>query len=723
MSLFSELKRRNVLRVAVGYLAVSWLLIQVVETLFPIFGLSDELIRLVVILLVTGFPLVLIISWLYELTPEGVMRAEAADAAGYAKPAAFGRHIDFVIIGMLVIAVGWLSYERESGPTVSENSIAVLPFVNMSHDPEQEYFSDGVAEEILNMLAQVGGLKVTARTSSFQFKGQTLDVPLIGERLNVAAVLEGSVRKSGDVLRITAQLVSTADGFHLWSKTYDRRLDDIFAIQDEIAASIVEEMKIQLNLAPESAVSVARIATTTEAYDLYLQGLYQLNTLFAPGQENTNMDAPAAALELFRRATAAAPDFAPAWAGSARALSLLVSMDKIPEEEAQDEIAAAIEKVLALGPNLAEVQFTLSEFSAGPEEALQHLERAIEINPNYGIAHAERAYILRRLHRYRESFEAAEIAFRVDPLSMWTADESLYVHFYQGKTDGLEERLKAMLANAPDANGLVSEAHIRFELGLFDLFPFLQRRAEEIPGFGIEEGNWIASAPRLFGDTYLTLGLQDLARSWMVGRYDDAIFLSEARYDEAIEFLKAEFETGKDKPIFSYRWHSDIIASLVEAYLYAGRYDELTAFLDALSWQWGLFPLPDCCLTNPPWPEVAYTFALFETGRAKQAQEWLDHMSDELEDRLAQGIDVPNHYYELARIRAMQGRVPEAFAAMERAIEKGWRRWYFDLDPILEPIRKSPEFAALKARYDTDIAGKRDVVAAELAVDTPGTAQ
>jgi len=717
MSLFSELKRRNVLRVVIAYLAVSWLLIQVVETLFPIFGLSEELVRLFVILLVIGFPLILVLAWLYELTPEGVMTAEAADAAGYVKPAAFGRHIDFAIIAMLVIAVGWLAYERESDPVVSRNSIAVLPFVNMSHDPEQEYFSDGVAEEILNMLAQVGGLKVTARTSSFQFKGQTLDVALIGKQLNVAVVLEGSVRKSGDVLRISAQLVSTVDGFNLWSKTYDRRLDDVFAIQDEIAASIVEEMKLQLNLATESVAPLARIATTTEAYDLYLQGLYQLNTLFAPGQANTNMDAPAAALELFRRATDAAPDFAPAWAGSARALDLLVRMDKLAEEEAREEIDTAIAKALALGPNLAEVQYTVGQFSAGREEALQHYDRAVKINPNYGDAYIARANILRSLHRYRESFAAAETAFRVDPLSMWSADQALYDNFYQGKTDGFEERLAVSIRNQPDANGLVVEAHLRFELGQFDLFPFLQRRAEQIPGFGVEPGNWIASAPRHFGDTYLTLGLKDLASQWMMGRYDDAILMSEGRYDEAIEFLKLELEQVEGKAIFMSRWPPDIDASLVEAYLYAGRYEELATFLDALSWQWWLPGLPYCCLTNPPWPEVAYTFALFRTGRTEQAQEWLTHISDELEDRLAQGIDVPNHYYELARIRVMQGRVPEAFAAMERAIEKGWRRWYFDLDPILEPLRTLPEFAALKTQYDADIDRMRDVVAAALVAD------
>lgn len=283
MSIVQELKRRNVLRVAAAYLAASWVLIEVIETLFPIFGLSDDLIRLLVILLAIGFPLVLILSWLYELTPEGVMTAEAATAAGYGKAAAFGRHIDFAIIALLVIAVGWLVYERESGPVISDNSIAVLPFVNMSADENQEYFADGIAEEILNVLGQVRGLKVSARTSSFQFRGQNLDVQAIGQKLNVAAVLEGSVRKSGDVLRISAQLISTADGFNLWSRTYDHQLDDVFAIQDEIAASIVEEMKVRLNLAPESAAPAARLATTTEAYDLYLQGLYQLNAVFAPG--------------------------------------------------------------------------------------------------------------------------------------------------------------------------------------------------------------------------------------------------------------------------------------------------------------------------------------------------------------------------------------------------------------------------------------------------------
>lgn len=444
--------------------------------------------------------------------------------------------------------------------------------------------------------------------------------------------------------------------------------------------------------------------------------MYQLNSVFASGQANTDLEAPGVALEFFRQATEIAPDFAPAWVGMARALRWLRMMGKVPREQAGSRIAEYIAKALELGPNLAEVQYAARFIGKNPEERLNHIDRAIEINPNYGEAYARRAGVLESLHRYRESFEAAEISFRLDPLSMWTADQASYVHFYQGKTDGLGERIEASLQNQPDANGLVVEAHLRFELGQFDRFPALQRRAEMIPGFGVEEGNWVASAPRHFGDTYLTLGLMDMARHWLMGRYDDAILISKGRHGEAVEFLRAEFESGKDKPFGFYRWQWDIIASLAEVYLYAGRYAELTAFFDALpSWTWGLPSLPGCCATNPPWSEVAYTFALLRTGRAEQAREWLDHMSDELEDRLAQGIDVPNHYYELARIRVMQGRADEAFTAMERAIDMGWRRWYFDLDPILEPIRSLPGFARLKARYDADIARMRDIVAAGLA--------
>lgn len=625
------------------------------------------------------------------------------------------------VVALLAIVGTWMAYEKNGGPTAAGNSVAVLPFIDLSVSKDQEYFGDGVAEEILNTLAQVRGLKVTARTSSFQFKAQNLDVRAIGESLNVAAVLEGSVRKSGDTLRITAQLVSTKDGFHLWSETYDRLLGDIFVVQDEIAASIVEGMRDHFDLVRDMAVPASRIATTPGPYDLYLQGLYYLNTLFQAGQEHINLDGPGAALDFFSRAIDADPDFAPAWAGRARALNWLAMVDKVSWEEAGPRIDEYVATALQLGPNIAEVQFAAGWVNNTLDGSLEHYERAVEINPNYAEAHASRARILRGLSRYRESFDAAEIAFRLDPLSMWTADEALYIHFFQGKRDRLEQLLATSVRNQPTAGGLVTEAFIRSQLGQFDRFPDLQRRADMIPGFAVEEGFWIASAPRHFGDVYLTLGLEDMANQWMADLYGDTILLSEGRYGEAIEFLKDELETVNNmrKGIYMYRWRGDIVASLAEVYLYSGQYAELAVFFDGLSWTWEIPSLPRVDVTNPPWPEVAYTFALFQAGRDDQAQEWLAHMSDELEDRLAQGVDVPNHYYELARLRSMQDRFPEAFTALEMAIEKGWRRWYFDLDPILEPVRALPEFAELRARYDDDIARMRDVVTAELAANPP----
>ena len=657
-----------------------------------------------------GYRLVVPVTGLDEPPGRGESKADGAGSKVSFAIASF-------VVALLAIAGTWVVSEKNGSPTAAGNSIAVLPFVDLSESKDQEYFGDGVAEEILNMLAQVKGLRVTARTSSFQFKAQNLDVRAIGESLNVAAVLEGSVRKSGDTLRITAQLVSTEDGFHLWSETYDRLPEDIFAVQDDIAGSIVEGMRDHFGLAADPAVPASRITTASGAYDLYLQGLFYLNTLFQAGQEHINLDGPDAALDFFSRAIDADPDFAPAWAGRARALNWLAMMQKVSWEEAGPGIGEYIAKALQLGPNIAEVQFAAGWVNNTLEGSLEHYERAVEINPNYGEAHASRARILRGLGRYRESFDAAEIAIRLDPLSMWTADEALNVYFFQGKTERLEEFLAVSVRNQPRDGGVVTEAFIRSQLGQFDRFPDLQRRADVIPGFGVETGNWIAGAPRHFGDIYLTLGLTDIARHWMAGLYDDAILMSEGRYGEAVEFLKEEFETGKDKELYAYRWQADIASSLVEAYLYSDQYTELTAFFDGLSWSWEIPGLPRLDVTNPPWPEVAYTFALFRTGRTDQAQEWLAHLIDGLEDRLAQGIDVPNHYYELARLRSLQGRIPEAFAALELAIEKGWRRWYFDLDPILEPVRALPEFAALKARYDADISRMRDVVAADLAAN------
>ena len=259
MSFIAELKRRNVFRVAVAYGIVAWLLIEVAHTAFPTLQLPDWAPTLVTVLVIMGFPVALVIAWAFELTPEGIKRETAVDSADSITHQT-GRKLDFIIIGVLAVAVVYFAVDKfvletepepvaegteqvpAAEPVARERSIAVLPFVNMSSDPEQEYFSDGLSEEILNLLAKIPELKVIGRTSSFAFKGQNQDLRGIGQALGVNTVLEGSVRKSGERVRITAQLIDVSDGAHIWSESYDRTLTDIFAVQDNVAASIIDAL-------------------------------------------------------------------------------------------------------------------------------------------------------------------------------------------------------------------------------------------------------------------------------------------------------------------------------------------------------------------------------------------------------------------------------------------------------------------------------------------------
>ena len=249
MSLFSDLRRRNVIRVAAAYAVVAWLLVQVADVVFPIFGAPDWVLRTFIIMLLLGLPVALLVAWVFELTPEGVKREKDIDRSASVTRST-GRRLDRVIIVALVIALGYFVWERQARvelpepaaqpvaetdtaaipDTPGKRSIAVLPFVNMSADPENEYFADGLSEELLNQLAQVPDLQVAGRTSSFSFKGKNEDLRLIGDTLDVANVLEGSVRRQNNKVRVTAQLIRVDDGFHLWSNAYDRTMDDVFVI-------------------------------------------------------------------------------------------------------------------------------------------------------------------------------------------------------------------------------------------------------------------------------------------------------------------------------------------------------------------------------------------------------------------------------------------------------------------------------------------------------------
>ena len=394
MSFFNELKRRNVFRVAIGYVVSSWLLVQVAALVLENIGSPDWVIQTIMLMITLGFPVVVFFSWAYEVTPEGIKRESEIDRSESITHVT-GRKLDHAIVAVLVIALAYFAYDkfvlsvaREASlieattqvvterapvePEIEENtekSIAVLPFVNMSSDPEQEYFSDGLSEEILNLLANIDGLKVIGRTSSFAFKGKNEDLRGIGKALGVTTVLEGSVRKSGDRVRVTAQLIDVSDGSHLWSDTYDRTLTDIFAVQDDVAASIIDALQIHISTAPTRG----RPTESSEAYTFYPERS-------SGTQQNwTTWDARKAA----QKAVELDPMFAEAYELLALAywISNGASLDSTEAQRGMNDAAA---KALAIDPSLSFSQALLVESEAGRSwtSSIETLDRVFREQPN-----------------------------------------------------------------------------------------------------------------------------------------------------------------------------------------------------------------------------------------------------------------------------------------------------------------------------------------------------
>jgi len=390
MSLFSELKRRNVFRVALLYAVASWLIIQMADVGVSLLGLPDWTGRFVFLLLLIGFPLVMVFSWAYEITPEGVKR-EAQVQRDQSITDETARKLNTAVIVLLLVSLGTLGLDRlmpeqaatpeaetgvdESAPATAgapEQSIAVLPFVNMSADSENEYFSDGLSEELLNLLAKIPELQVAARTSAFSFKGSDAGIPEIAEKLNVAHVLEGSVRKSGDEIRITAQLISAADGYHLWSETWDRRLVDVFAIQDEIAALVVDGLKVSLL----GELPHARV-TDPQAYELYLQARAAHDKFTQTGFDE--------AVQLLTTALAIDPEYAEAWVELGRVHTNQVGQNFVSGSEGFPAARAAAERALQIDPTLARALSNLGWIAMYADwdfpEAVRLIERALRLEP------------------------------------------------------------------------------------------------------------------------------------------------------------------------------------------------------------------------------------------------------------------------------------------------------------------------------------------------------
>lgn len=451
----SELRRRRVFRVGGAYLVVAFVLLQVTDLVAEPLRLPTWTMALVVVLLGLGLPIALLLAWAFDVGPDGVRRAEplpGRDVPHANRAVPRTRLAGAVGLGIIVALVGFGGYAAlrpaEGGaPDVERiRTIAVLPFVNMSPNPDHEYFSDGITEELLNVLAQVPGLGVAARTSSFEFKGETLDLREVGRRLNVQSVLEGSVRRDGEDVRITAQLIDTETGYHLWSQTYDRKMSSVFAAQDEISRAIVDALEMQLGDA-ELPDAAAGATGNRNAHDLYLLGLHRWNErTFSALQE---------ALDYFSRAVAADPDYARAHAGLALTYAVITQYGPFPPQEARTKGRAAAERALALGPGLPEAHAALSQIAQYLEYDLATAERrarrAIELNPNYATAHSWLAEALGALGRVEEAQAANRRAREIDPLALPPRILAAYLLFVSGRLEEADAAYTRTLEIAPDA--------------------------------------------------------------------------------------------------------------------------------------------------------------------------------------------------------------------------------------------------------------------------------
>jgi TolB-like protein/Tfp pilus assembly protein PilF len=462
-SFFGELKRRNVYKVAIAYVVVAWLLMQVASQIFPFFEIPNWAVRLVVLLLLIGFPIALILAWAFELTPEGVKRTEAADAAQERSRGAVWIYIIAIgaALSVGIFVLGRYTAQRtipngtgvsERIPlnrvvqqSVAEKSLAVLPFANLSGNPENAYFAAGIQDEVITRLAKIGELKVVSCLSTQRFKSSPDDLPAIAKQLGVANVLQGSVQRTANQVRVNVQLVKAETDTHLWADTFDRKLTDVFQIESDIAKTIAEKLQAKLTGSEERAISVQPTANL-EAHQLYLQGRYLWNRRTVKNLKK--------ALTYFQQATEKDPNYALAYVGIADTYTVMPAYSAGSPQDCLPQARAAVQRALELDDSLAEAHASLGfilihyfEIAASAKE----FERAIELNPNYATAHQwyARATLL-MAGRFDHAIAEAKRAVEVDPVSSVIHADLGGVYMIARRYDEAIEQLRKTLEMDPE---------------------------------------------------------------------------------------------------------------------------------------------------------------------------------------------------------------------------------------------------------------------------------
>ncbi|MCI0517635.1 MAG: hypothetical protein L0Y45_07370, partial [Woeseiaceae bacterium] len=660
MKLFEELGRRNVIRVGIAYAVASWILLQIVDVVAPILELPAWAPKLILIILAIGLVPALIFAWAFELTPEGIKKESEVDRSG-SIAGQTGRKLNYIIVASLIVAVVLLLVERQMNRSQvpdaqsvaaiddSARSIAVLPFVNMSSDAEQEYFSDGITEEILNSLASVKQLNVAGRTSSFAFKGQNDDLRRIGEALGVNHILEGSVRKAGNQVRITAQLIQVDNGFHLWSDTYDRELTDVFAIQDEIASEILKQLKSQL-LTDETVIAEVN-RTNPEVYELYLRAKQRMYTRAGSEIE--------IAVDELDQAIRLDPDYAPAYAQRGIATILLSEQQygSIPDDEANRRAKRFVDQALSLDANLAEGWAALGLYNgkspSGYEASIDNLMKALSINPNLIDASNWLQISLAGVGDHRGALKILTEIAEKDPLYRPAFSNAITAFNAFGERDKAEALIRRMAVFDPDNPDLLTARAVNYV--------YSGRRGEGLQAMEMRSKYGDMSG---LDKIFLSIGLMSTLQ------FERAV-------TEGSTFFRpfALYELGRFDDAFRLA-HDQAVSGFPETLFYLlnrdGRSEEVVNYIEE---RW---PSIAAFAAENPGDQFGYSmmtevaFAYSRNGNQARFDEAMMYVEEHTSKLLKQGVD--NFLFSGSRAiqYALLGDQDAAFTHLQKAVDSGW---------------------------------------------------
>ncbi len=708
MSFFAELKRRNVFRVGIAYLVVAWLVLQVADVVLNNVDAPGWIFTVIVLLLGIGLPFAILFAWAFEMTPEGLKREHEVDRS-QSITRQTGRKLDFTIIALLVLVVVYLLADKfvlspdSTAPSrtaemglaepdavveTQAKSIAVLPFANMSGDADNEYFSDGISEEILNALAKVKELKVAGRTSSFAFKGRSEDLRTIGDTLGVNHILEGSVRKAENTVRITAQLIQVEDGFHLWSETYDRELTNIFAIQDEISAAILSALKAEL-IGEEQ---IASTRTGTESYEKYLLARQRIYSRGKPELEN--------AMVLLDEVIRADPQFAPAWAQRG-IVTLLLSENNygdIPILQSRADAKRDLEKSLELDPALAEGWAGLGLYhydQSGADNqatAIEYLERALAINPSLVNASNWLQLALDNQGRVGEALAILEGLFGRDPLYYPAIGNLVFLYGRLNQLDKAEAALERIRPYFAEHHQLAqSEARVRNWSGRPGEALAFARKAHELAP--ANENNAL-----VLSFTLLSLG-----------EFDEVLEIETA--DPWVKVLVLRYlGRVEEAAMLAREWAGIDPGPYIGLLAQTGRFGELIQYVEA---GWPDLEAADRDLAGEfgfgHWNFLFTAWAYRETGDLEKYRQALQLARAEHDQQFAQGA-ASRFFWEVEAVYwTLAGDEEKAIDCLERAVDMGYAsppRLAKAL-PVFKPLEGDPRYVAAQARAYENLRAQR----------------